>query len=37
VIFYANDEHKKIAQAYIDQLNWAKIFSATIVMRGLIP
>ncbi|HEV7474681.1 MAG TPA: peptide-methionine (S)-S-oxide reductase MsrA [Pyrinomonadaceae bacterium] len=30
-IFYANDEQKRIAQAYIDQLNRAKVFSAPIV------
>ena len=32
-IFYANDEQKRIAQAYIDQLNKAKVFSAEIVTQ----
>ncbi|HKB69027.1 MAG TPA: peptide-methionine (S)-S-oxide reductase MsrA [Pyrinomonadaceae bacterium] len=30
-IFYANDEQKRIAQAYIDQLNQAKVFERPIV------
>ncbi len=30
-IFYANDEQKRIARAYIDQLNGAKAFSQPIV------
>jgi peptide-methionine (S)-S-oxide reductase len=30
-IFYANDEQKRIAQAYIDQLNRAKVFERPIV------
>jgi peptide-methionine (S)-S-oxide reductase len=30
-IFYANDEQKRIAQAYIDQLNEAKVFERPIV------
>ncbi len=30
-IFYANDEQKRIAQAYIDQLNRAKVFGRPIV------
>jgi peptide-methionine (S)-S-oxide reductase len=30
-IFYANDEQKRIAQAYIDQLNQAKVFDRAIV------
>ncbi len=33
VIFYANDEQKRIAQAYIDQLNKAKVFSGPIVTQ----
>lgn len=33
VIFYANDEQKKIAQAYIAQLDKAKIFSRPIVTQ----
>ncbi|SRR6266481_1102754 len=33
VIFYANDEQKRIAQAYIDQLNRAKAFSQPIVTQ----
>lgn len=33
VIFYANDDQKKIALAYIDQLNKAKVFSAPIVTQ----
>jgi len=32
-IFYANDEQKRIALAYIDQLNQAKIFSQPIVTQ----
>jgi peptide-methionine (S)-S-oxide reductase len=31
VIFYANEEQKKIAEAYIAQLNQAKVFSRPIV------
>jgi peptide-methionine (S)-S-oxide reductase len=31
VIFYANDEQKKVAQAYIDQLTKLKAFDAPIV------
>ena len=30
-VFYANDEQKRIAQAYVDQLNLAKIFRQRIV------
>ena len=30
-IFYANDEQKRIALAYIDQLNRAKVFARPIV------
>ena len=30
-IFYTNDEQKRIAQAYIDQLNQAKVFERPIV------
>ena len=30
-IFYANDEQKRIAQAYIEQLNHAKVFERPIV------
>jgi peptide-methionine (S)-S-oxide reductase len=32
-IFYANDEQKRIAQAYIEQLNHAKVFSRPIVTQ----
>ena len=32
-IFYANDEQKRIAQAYIEQLNKAKVFGADIVTQ----
>jgi peptide-methionine (S)-S-oxide reductase len=32
-IFYANDEQKRIAQAYIAQLNQAKVFSREIVTQ----
>jgi peptide-methionine (S)-S-oxide reductase len=32
-IFYANEEQRRIAQAYIDQLNRAKIFSRPIVTQ----
>ena len=32
-IFYANDEQKKIAEAYIDQLQKAKVFADPIVTR----
>ncbi|MEA2206876.1 MAG: peptide-methionine (S)-S-oxide reductase [Blastocatellia bacterium] len=32
-IFYANDDQKRIAQAYIEQLNKAKVFSADIVTQ----
>jgi peptide-methionine (S)-S-oxide reductase len=32
-IFYANEEQKRIAQAYIDQLNKAKVFSGPIVTQ----
>jgi len=32
-IFYANDEQKRIALAYIEQLNKAKVFSADIVTQ----
>jgi len=31
VIFFANEDQRKIAQAYIDQLNRAKVFSRPIV------
>jgi peptide-methionine (S)-S-oxide reductase len=31
VIFYANDEQKKVAEAYIKQLDAAKVFDAPIV------
>jgi peptide-methionine (S)-S-oxide reductase len=33
VIFYTTDEQKQIAQAYIDQLNRAKVFSSPIVTQ----
>jgi peptide-methionine (S)-S-oxide reductase len=33
VIFYSNDEQRRIAQAYIDQLNRAKVFSQPIVTQ----
>jgi len=33
VIFYANDEQKRIAEAYIAQLNQAKVFPAPIVTQ----
>jgi peptide-methionine (S)-S-oxide reductase len=33
VIFYATDEQKKIADAYVAQLNQAKVFSAPIVTQ----
>jgi peptide-methionine (S)-S-oxide reductase len=36
VIFYSTDEQRRIAQAYIDQLNHAKVFSAPIV-TDLVP
>jgi len=36
VIFYSTDDQRRIAQAYIDQLNRAKIFSAPIVTE-LVP
>jgi peptide-methionine (S)-S-oxide reductase len=32
-IFYANDEQKRIAQAYIAQLDLAKVFSGPIVTQ----
>jgi peptide-methionine (S)-S-oxide reductase len=32
-VFYANDEQKRIAQAYIDQLNRAKVFGRPIVTQ----
>jgi peptide-methionine (S)-S-oxide reductase len=32
-IFYANDEQKRIAQAYIAQLDQAKVFSGPIVTQ----
>jgi peptide-methionine (S)-S-oxide reductase len=32
-IFYANEEQKQIALAYIDQLNKAKVFSSSIVTQ----
>jgi peptide-methionine (S)-S-oxide reductase len=32
-IFYGNDEQKRIALAYIDQLNQAKVFSRPIVTQ----
>jgi len=32
-IFYSNDEQKRIAQAYIDQLNKAKLFAGPIVTQ----
>ena len=32
-IFFANDEQKRIAQAYIDQLNRAKVFGRPIVTQ----
>ncbi len=42
VIFYANDEQKQIAEAYIDQLSKARVFSAPIVtqlapLKGFYP
>jgi peptide-methionine (S)-S-oxide reductase len=33
VIFYANDEQKKVAQAYIEQLDHAHVFSHPIVTQ----
>jgi peptide-methionine (S)-S-oxide reductase len=33
VVFYGNDEQKKIAQAYIAQLDQAKVFSSRIVTQ----
>jgi peptide-methionine (S)-S-oxide reductase len=41
-IFYANDDQRRIAQAYIDQLNGAKVFAQPIVtqmvaLRGFYP
>ncbi len=33
VVFYANDEQKKIAEAYIAQLDKAKVFSGSIVTQ----
>lgn len=33
VIFYSNDDQRRIAQAYIDQLNRAKVFSQPIVTQ----
>lgn len=33
VIFYANDDQRRIAQAYIDQLNRAKVFAQPIVTQ----
>jgi len=33
VIFYGNDEQKRIAEAYIEQLNQAKVFSRPIVTQ----
>jgi peptide-methionine (S)-S-oxide reductase len=32
-IFYANDDQRRIAQAYIDQLNHAKVFAQPIVTQ----
>jgi peptide-methionine (S)-S-oxide reductase len=32
-IFYANDDQRRIAQAYIDQINGAKVFSQPIVTQ----
>jgi peptide-methionine (S)-S-oxide reductase len=32
-IFYGNEEQKRIAEAYIDQLNKAKVFDAAIVTK----
>lgn len=42
VIFYANDEQRRIAQAYIDQLNHAKAFAQpivtqTVALQGFYP
>jgi peptide-methionine (S)-S-oxide reductase len=36
IIFYSTDAQRRIAQAYIDQLNRAKVFSASIVTE-LVP
>ncbi|HEX4603486.1 MAG TPA: peptide-methionine (S)-S-oxide reductase MsrA [Candidatus Angelobacter sp.] len=33
VIFYANDEQKRVAQTYVDQLNRAKLFPEPIVTQ----
>ncbi len=33
VIFYSNEEQKRIAQGYIDQLNQAKVFESPIVTQ----
>ena len=42
VIFYANDDQKRIAEAYIDQLNKAKVYPRPIVtqvaaLKGFYP
>ena len=42
VIFYANDEQKKVAEAYVTQLNQARVFSKAIVtqivpLKGFYP
>ena len=33
VIFYADEEQKRVAQAYIDQINRAKVFADPIVTQ----
>jgi peptide-methionine (S)-S-oxide reductase len=33
VIFYSNEEQKRIAQAYIEQLNQAKVFGRKMVTQ----
>jgi hypothetical protein len=35
VIFYANDEQKRVAEAYIAQLNQAKVFRKAIVTQAV--
>ena len=32
-IFYSNEEQKRIAEAYVDQLNKAKVFTGPIVTQ----
>jgi len=37
VIFYANDEQKRVAEAYIAQLNQTKVFRKAIVTQVAAP